>query len=93
MNTSTNEGVSILKNSYSNPIANIFWWHIVNDNSSFSPFNIEWSVTPSLGSPREKASLRKGLENNVLTAISAYSTQADNYKTKLPANKKEKTLG
>jgi dihydroorotase len=92
MNISTSEGVSILKNASSKPMATTFWWHIVNDNSSLSPFDIGWSVTPSLGSPKDRASLIKGLEDNVLTAISVHSTPIDDSLTKLPAHKREKGI-
>ena len=92
MNISTANGISILKNATSNPMATTFWWHLVNDNSSLSPFDIGWSVTPSLGSPRDRASLIKGLEDNVLTAISAHSTPTDDSETKLPANKRKKGI-
>ena len=92
MNISTAEGVSILKNASSKPMATILWWHLVNDNSSLSPFDIGWSVTPSLGSPRDRASLIKGLEDNTLTAISVHSTPTDDSETKLPANKRKKGI-
>jgi dihydroorotase len=92
MNISTADGVSILKNASSNPMATIFWWHLVNDNSSLSPFDIGWSVTPSLGSPRDRASLIKGLKDDVLTAISVHSTPIDDSETKLPANKRKKGI-
>jgi len=92
MNISTAEGVSILKNSSFCPMTTIFWWHLVNDNSSLSPFDIGWSVTPSLGSPSDRASLIKGLEDDVLTAISVHSTPTDDSETKLPANKRKKGI-
>ncbi len=92
MNISTAQGVSILKNSSSKPMSTTFWWHLVNDNSSLSPFDIGWSVTPSLGSPRDRASLIKGLEDNVLTAISVHSTPIHDSETKLPANKRKKGI-
>ena len=92
MNISTTEGISILKNASSKPMTTIFWWHLVNDNSSLSPFDIGWSVTPSLGSPRDRTSLIKGLEDNVLTAISVHSTSTDDSQTKLPANKRKKGI-
>ena len=92
MNISTAEGISILKNSYSKPMATVPWWHLVNDNSNLSPFDIGWSVTPSLGSPKDKASLIKGLEENTLTAISVHSTPTDDSETKQPASKREKGI-
>jgi dihydroorotase len=92
MNISTAEGVSILKNSSFWPMTTIFWWHLVNDNSSLSPFDIGWSVTPSLGSRSDRASLIKGLEDDVLTAISVHSTPTDDSETKLPANKRKKGI-
>ncbi len=92
MNISTSEGVSILKNAYSTPMATTPWWHLVNDNSSLSPFEIGWSVTPSLGSPKDRASLIEGLEDNVLTAISVNSIPLDDSETKLPANKRKKGI-
>ncbi|WP_269609883.1 dihydroorotase [Prochlorococcus marinus] len=92
MNISTSEGVEILKNAYSQPMATVLWWHLVNDNSSLTPFDIGWSVTPSLGSPRDRASLIKGLEEDVLTAISVHSSPLDDSETKLPANKRKKGI-
>ena len=92
MNISTAEGVSILKNAYTKPMATVLWWHLVNDNSNLSPFDIGWSVTPSLGSPNDRASLIKGLEDNVLSAISVHSTPIDDSETKRPANKRKKGI-
>tara|TARA_B100001250_G_scaffold360342_1_gene337752 strand:- start:812 stop:2068 length:1257 start_codon:yes stop_codon:yes gene_type:complete len=92
MNISTSEGISILKNSYSKPMATVLWWHLVNDNSNLSPFDIGWSVTPSLGSPKDRASLVKGLEDNDLTAISVHSTPTDDSETKRPAIERKKGI-
>ena len=92
MNISTSRGVEILKNAYSKPMATVLWWHLVNDNSNLSPFDLGWSVTPSLGSPKDKASLVKGLEENVLTAISVHSTPTDDSETKKPASKRKKGI-
>ncbi len=92
MNISTAEGVSIVKNAYSKPMATVLWWHLVNDNSNLSPFDIGWSVTPSLGSPRDRFSLIKGLEDNVLTAISVHSTPLDDTETKQPAYQRKKGI-
>ena len=92
MNISTAKGVSILKNEPSRPMSTISWWHIVKDNSSLSPFDIGWSVTPSLGSPRDRASLIQGLEDNVLTAISVHSTPRDDSEINLPANRRKKGI-
>ena len=92
MNISTSEGVSILKNASSKPMATTLWWHLVNDNSSLSPSDLGWSVTPSLGSPRDRASLIKGLEDDVLSAISVHATPTDDAETKLPANKRKRGI-
>jgi len=92
MNISTSEGVSMLKNSYLKPMATVLWWHLINDNSNLSPFDIGWSVTPSLGSPEDRASLIKCLEDNVLTAISVHSTPIDDSETKRPTSKRERGI-
>ena len=92
MNISTANGVSILKYSSIRPMTTIFWWHLVMDNSSLSPFDLGWSVTPSLGSPLDRASLIRGLEDNVLDAISVHSTPADDSESLLPANKRKKGI-
>jgi len=92
MNISTAKGLSIIKNAYPNQMATVLWWHLVNDNSSLSPFDIGWSVTPSLGSPKDRAALIKGLEENILTAISVHSTAADDSETKQPASKRKKGI-
>ena len=92
MNISTAEGVSILKKAYSKPRATVQWWHLVNDNSSLSPFDIGWSVIPSLGSPIDRASLIKGLEENIIMAISVHSTPIDDSETKQPATKRKRGI-
>ena len=92
MNISTANGVSILKYSSIRPMTTIFWWHLVMDNSSLSPFDLGWSVTPSLGSPLDRASLIRGLEDDVLDAISVHSTPADDSESLLPANKRKKGI-
>ena len=92
MNISTSEGVSILMNAYSKPMTTVLWWHLISDNSNLSPLDIGWSVTPSLGSPKDRASLIKGLEDNVLTSISVHSTPIDDSETKLPASKRKKGI-
>ena len=92
MNISTSNGIEILKNTHSKPMATVLWWHLVNDNSKLSPFDIGWSVTPSLGSPKDRASLIKGLEDNVLTAISVHSTPTDDSEVQQPADKRKKGI-
>ncbi len=92
MNISTSEGIEILKNTYLKPMTTVLWWHLVKDNSNLTPFDIGWSVTPSLGSPQNRASLVKGLEDDVLTAISVHSTPTDDAETKRPANKRKKGI-
>tara|TARA_B100000965_G_scaffold166071_1_gene138406 strand:+ start:1199 stop:2455 length:1257 start_codon:yes stop_codon:yes gene_type:complete len=92
MNISTSEGVQALKNAHSKPMATVLWWHLVTDNSNLSPFDIGWSVTPSLGSPKDRASLVKGLEENILTAISVHSTATDDAEIKQAANKRKKGI-
>ena len=92
MNISTAKGVSILKNSSLKPMTTTFWWHLIMDNSNLSPFDLGWTVTPSLGSPLDRVSLIKGLEENVLEAISVHSTPADDSESKLPANKRKKGI-
>ncbi len=92
MNISTAEGISILNNASFKPMATIFWWHLVNDNSSLAPFDIGWSVTPSLGSPTDRVSLIKGLENNISVVISVHSTPTDDSQAKLPPNKRKKGI-
>ncbi len=92
MNISTSKGVSILKNASSKPMTTVLWWHLVNDNSKLSPSDIGWSVTPSLGSPEDRLSLIKGLNDNVLTAISVHSTPANDVETRQPANIRKKGI-
>ena len=92
MNISTSEGVSILENTLSRPMTTVLWWHLIKDNSNLSPFDIGWSVTPSIGSPKDRISLTKGLENNVLTAISVHSTPMDDSETIEPPNKRKKGI-
>ena len=92
MNVSTAKGTSILKDACTKPMATVLWWHLVSDNSTLSPSDIGWSVTPSLGSPNDRASLIKGLKDNSLTAISVHSTPTDDSETKRPANKRKKGI-
>ena len=92
MNISTSEGISILRNTRKNPMSTVMWWHLVSDNSKLSPYDIGWSVTPSLGSPKDRASLIKGLEENVLTGISVHSTPLDDSETQRPASKRKKGI-
>jgi dihydroorotase len=73
-------------------MSTVHWWHLVNDNSNLSPFDIGWNVTPSLGSPKDRASLVKGLEDNLLTAISVHSTPTDDSETKKPSNERKKGI-
>ena len=90
MNISTSEGVSIIKNTNYKPMATVLWWHLVKDNSNLSPFDIGWSVTPSLGSPKDRISLTQGLEENVLTGIAVHSTPTDDSEAKQPANRRKR---
>tara|TARA_Y100001968_G_scaffold271888_1_gene263761 strand:+ start:1885 stop:2562 length:678 start_codon:yes stop_codon:yes gene_type:complete len=92
MNISTSESVSILKDTSSKPMTTVSWWHLVNDNSRLFPYDIGWSITPSIGSPKDRASLINGLKENVLTAISVHSTPLDDSETKRPASKREKGI-
>ena len=92
MNISTSESVSILKDTSFKPMSTVLWWHLVNDNSRLSPYDIGWSVTPSIGSPKDRASLINGLRENILTAISVHSTPLDDSETKRPANERKKGI-
>ncbi len=92
MNISTTEGVSILKDTYSKPMATVMWWHLVADNSKLSPCDIGWSIIPPLGSQEDRASLIQALEEDILTAISVHSTPLDDSETKRPANKRKKGI-
>jgi len=92
MNISTSKGVEILEETHYKPMSTVLWWHLVTDNSNLSPFDIGWSVIPSLGSPKDRASLVKGLEDNVLTAISVHSTPTDDSETMKPAHKRKKGI-
>ena len=92
MNISTSKGVELLRSSRSQPMATVHWWHLVNDNSTLFPFEIGWSVTPSLGSPKDRVSLIKGLKDDVLTAISVHSTPTDDSETMQPADKRKKGI-
>ncbi len=92
MNISTSEGISILEDTDSPPLTTVLWWHLVSDNSNLSPFDIGWSISPSLGAPKDRASLIKGLKDNILTAISVQSTPTDDSETKQPANKRKKGI-
>ena len=92
MNISTSKGVSLLRNSSSKAMASTLWWHIVKDNSKLSPHDIGWSITPSLGSPKDRAALIKGLEDDILTAISVHSTPIDDAEIQQPAAQREKGI-
>ena len=92
MNISTSAGVSILKNTLHKPMTTVFWWHVVSDNSKLSPHDNGWSVTPSIGSLQDRASLIQGLKENILTAISVHSTAIDDSETKQPVSKRKKGL-
>ena len=92
MNISTSKGVGILEGTHCKPMSTVLWWHLVADNSNLSSFDIGWSVIPSLGSPKDRASLVKGLEDNVLTAISVHSTPTDDSETMKPSHNRKKGI-
>ena len=92
MNISTADGISILRIACAKPMATVLWWHLVKDTSNLSPFDIGWSVTPSIGSKKDRASLIKGLRDNIITAISVHSTPLDDSEIKRPANEREKGI-
>ncbi len=92
MNISTSKGVSMISKAKIKPMASVFWWHLVKDNSTLSPHDIGWSVIPSIGSPKDKDSLIKGLENNILKAISVHSTPLDDTETTKPATQRKKGI-
>ena len=92
MNISTSAGVDILTNSMNGPLASVCWWYLLEDNSSLSPYDIGWSVTPSLGSPHDRESLKEGLRNGTLTAIAVHSIPLDDAEIKQPPIQRKKGL-
>tara|TARA_B100000700_G_scaffold176453_1_gene195078 strand:- start:2846 stop:4120 length:1275 start_codon:yes stop_codon:yes gene_type:complete len=92
MNLSTSRGISILSNACPKPMTSVHWWHLIKDNSSLSPYDIGWNLTPSIGSPKDRISLIRGLEDNILTAISVHSTPIDDSETKQPASIRKKGI-
>ena len=87
MNISTYSGVEILgKIKDICPIASTSWWHLIADTSNLTPPDIGWRVSPSLGSPKDRENLIRGLEEGILKAIGVNSIALNDAEMKKPSH-------
>tara|TARA_Y100001968_G_scaffold161044_1_gene147345 strand:- start:5817 stop:7073 length:1257 start_codon:yes stop_codon:yes gene_type:complete len=84
MNISTSEGVSMLENCPNKPLASVSWWHLISDNSNLNLSEIGWRVVPSLGTPKDREALIKGLLQKTLNAVAVNSIGLDDAEIKGP---------
>ncbi|AAP99559.1 MULTISPECIES: dihydroorotase [Prochlorococcus] len=84
MNLSTAEGVNMLKKSSPKPMASVFWWHLVADQSTVTSTDIGIRVSPSLGSSNDRESLKKALQERILTGVAVHNISLDDAETKKP---------
>tara|TARA_Y100001968_G_C19428142_1_gene755521 strand:- start:1239 stop:2495 length:1257 start_codon:yes stop_codon:yes gene_type:complete len=92
MNISTSRGVKMIEQSAHKPLSSVCWWHIIKDISLLSTTDIGWTMTPSIGSPIDRKSLIKGLEDGILNAISVHSTPLNNNDINQPSNERLKGI-
>jgi len=88
MNISTAEGVSMIFNSKTKPMASVCWWHLINDSASLSDNDLGWRVVPSLGRPTDRIALIKGLLKRTITAVAVHGVPLDEEETKLPQDQR-----
>jgi dihydroorotase len=88
MNISTAKGVAMLENSKTKPMTSVCWWHLIKDTSSLSNNELGWRVVPSLGSPKDRTALIKGVKKRTITAIAVHSLPLDEEETILPPDKR-----
>ncbi len=92
MNLSTERGLSILSQSATIPSTTVGWWHLLADNSNLCPYQIGWSVVPSLGTPNDRKALINGLKTGLIKAIAVNSTYIDDAENKQPVIYRKKGL-
>ena len=88
MNISTAKGVAMVENSKTKPMTSVCWWHLIKDTSSLSNNELGWRVVPSLGSPKDRTALIKGVNKRTITAIAVHSLPLDEEETILPPDKR-----
>lgn len=88
MNISTKDGVEMLANSQTKPMASVCWWHLVKDSSALSNNELGWRFVPSLGRPKDRMALIKGLLEKTITAVAVHGIPLDEEETKLPTDKR-----
>ncbi len=84
MNLSTCAGVSMLEKCLSKPMASVCWWHLVADQSTISYTDIGMNVSPSIGSFKDRKSLKNALRKKTLTGVSVHSISLDEIESSKP---------
>ncbi len=83
MNISTAEGVTMLSNSTTRPMASVCWWHLIKDSASLSNNELGWNVIPSIGGPNDRNALIQGLQERIITAVAVNAIPLNEEETKL----------
>ncbi len=84
MNISTGIGVSMIAKSHIKPMASVSWWHLISDSSTIEPTSPGLKVSPSIGNPKDREELIKGLQEGVITGVAVHATPVDQAEAKKP---------
>ncbi len=84
MNISTGVGVSMIAESKLKPMASVSWWHLIADSSTVGPTSLGLRVSPSIGNPKDRKELIKGLQEGVITGVAVHATPLDPAEAKQP---------
>ncbi len=84
MNISTRIGVSMIAESHRKPMTTVSWWHLIADSSTIEATSPGLRVSPSIGNPKDREALIKGLQEGVITGVAVHATPLDPSEEKKP---------
>ena len=88
LNLSTASAVQQLRQHPTPPKASVCWWHLLQDHSNLDPLAPGWTITPVLGSERDRQALRAGLRDGVLQAVAVHHSPIDREEQMLPLDQR-----
>ncbi len=92
MNLSTADGVEMLGQTTSPPLATVSWWHLVQDLSSQRVESNSWFVTPSIGGTADRNALIGALKQGRIAAVAVHAIPLDDEECLLPPDQRPKGL-
>ena len=92
MNLSTADGVEMLSQTNSPPLATVGWWHLIEDRTHQKSESFQWFVTPSVGGESDRRALIRALNDGRINAVAVNGIPLDDEECLLPPDQRSKGL-